>query len=156
MFSLIPWRKKEESGNPLRRAEHPLARFRDEFDSLFDRFFGDWPSPDLWGRGGWGLDSEETDKEYVFRVDAPGFEAGDFDVQVTGNTLHIRAEHREGAKEGEEGRPTRGRRACYERRVTLPAGADLDKVEAHYRNGVLEVYLPKTPEALGRRIEVKS
>jgi HSP20 family protein len=40
--------------------------------------------------------------------------------------------------------------------VTLPTGIDRDKVEAKYHNGVLTVRLPKTPEAKGWRVPVKS
>jgi HSP20 family protein len=40
--------------------------------------------------------------------------------------------------------------------VTVPAGIDKDKVEAHYHNGVLTITLPKTPEAKGRRVPVRS
>ena len=38
----------------------------------------------------------------------------------------------------------------------LPGAVDAEKVEAHYRNGVLELHLPKTEEAMAKRIEVKS
>jgi len=40
--------------------------------------------------------------------------------------------------------------------VTLPPELELEKVEAIYRNGVLEVHLPRKPEVVGRRIEVKT
>jgi HSP20 family molecular chaperone IbpA len=40
--------------------------------------------------------------------------------------------------------------------LTLPAGLELEKAEATYRNGVLEVLLPRGPEMVGRRIEVKT
>jgi HSP20 family protein len=92
----------------------------------------------------------------VVRAEAPGFEATDFDVQVSGDVLTIRAEHKEESREGGEGGPAESRYGCFERWVTLPGGTDRDKVEARYRNGVLEVHLPKTPEAQGRRIEVKT
>jgi len=39
--------------------------------------------------------------------------------------------------------------------VTLPEHIDRNKIEAGYHNGVLEVRVPKTPEAQGKRIEVK-
>lgn len=66
-------------------------------------------------------------------------------MRAQGNALVIRAEHWQEASYGR-----------YERWVTLPPGTDREKVEARYRNGVLEVRVPKTPEALGRKIEVKS
>jgi HSP20 family protein len=153
MFNLIPWRKRETT-----RSDNPLALLRGEFDSLFDRFFSRWPSPfgmQEWaGQAGWGLDIEDTDKEFVVRAEAPGFEADDFDVQLQGNVLTIRAERKQ-----EEGKKRADDYAYIERRLerslTLPAGADADNVQATYKNGILELHLPKSPEAQGRRIEVK-
>ena len=154
MFGLIPWRREKEERSLSQPAQSPFDLFRREFDSLFDRFFGDWPAltGSTWGSPGWGLGVEDTGKEVVVRAEAPGFEASDFDVQVSGDVLTIRAEHKE---EG-DGKEGQRRYARLERSVTLPAGTDVDKVEARYRNGVLELHLPKLEEAQPRRIEVKA
>jgi HSP20 family protein len=151
MFGLIPWRKREDTGSALRRADHPLARIRDEFGALFDHLFGGWPALGEWGREGWGVDSEETDKEYVFRVEAPGFEVEDFDVQVSGNVLTVRAERKQEAKAN--GGTFAQRR--FQQAFTLPVGADAQKAEARYRNGVLELRLPKTADAQAKKITVQ-
>src|SRR5437868_9666886 len=99
MFSLIPWRsEKSSAANLARREDNPVALMRREFDDLFDRVFGGWPLADG-GRPGWGLDLEDAGKEFVVRAEAPGFEPGDFDLQVTGDTLHVVAEHKEEAAE---------------------------------------------------------
>jgi HSP20 family protein len=153
MFSLIPWRKDHDQTRALARPDHPFALLRQEFDTLFDRVFGGWPGLGEWNAAGWDFGVEDAGKEFVVRAEAPGFEPGEFDVQLVGDQLCIRAEHRQEAGEG-EAKGVGERR--FERWVTLPGGADLDKVEAKYRNGVLEVRLPKTADALGRRIEVKS
>ena len=156
-MNLTPWRKeKNGSGALVPRSEHPLSRIRDEFDALFDRFLSRFPA--AWGLDDtssfWGFDVEDAGNEYVVRAEAPGFEAEDFDVQVNGNMLTIRAERKQQAQDQPNGTSFSSRRLS--RTVTLPAGADAEKVEAHYRNGVLEVRLPKTKEALGRRIEAKA
>jgi HSP20 family protein len=161
MFGLVPWtRNRNQGGALVERDDNPFALLRREFDTMFDQFFGRWPAPLAgdWTAAGWGLDVEDAGKEVVVRAEAPGFEATDFDVQVHGDRLYIRAEHKEEArgdkKEGERAAPVRY--GLYERWLTLPYGTDTEKVEARYRNGVLEVHLPKTPEALGRKIEVKT
>jgi HSP20 family protein len=159
MFSLIPWAK--ESGTRGRavtpRYEDPFTLLRRQFDSFFDDFFSRWPAPMFSGWGGWGVDMEDAGKEVIVRAEAPGFEPDEFDVQLRGDQLFIRAEHKEGAKEGEsEERAASRRYGVYERWLTLPSGLDADKVEARYRNGVLEVHLPKTPEAVGRKIPVQT
>ena len=154
MFGLEPRRKeRDRTGSLMPREGFPFA----PFDALFNRFFGGWPiSP--WEEGNrtmnWGLDMEETDKEVIIRAEAPGFEAKDFDVHLNGDVLTIQAEHKE--EKGQEGEAETERRyARLRRTVTLPAGTDAEKVEAAYRNGVLEMHLPRKPEALGRRVEVK-
>lgn len=53
-----------------------LARMRNEFDQLFDRFFGDLPASwrEVGGDWRWGLDVEQTDDKVIVRAEAPGFE----------------------------------------------------------------------------------
>lgn len=149
MFSLMPRRARGE----VARAE-PLDWFRQEFAPLFDRAFPAWPTLFEVPLGvRWGLAVEELANEFVVRAEMPGFEASELEVNLTGNILTIRAEHRP-AKEAEANvlRPV-GR---LERTLTVPEGVNPDGVMAHYRNGILEVHLPKAPEAEGRRIEVKA
>ena len=159
MFNLIPWRKDRNEGALAPTEGHPFELLRREFDSLFDRFFAGWPDVGReWG-GNWGLDVEDSGKEVLVRAEAPGFEASDFDVQVTGDVLTIRAERKEEEKGGKDkgnGRHAQRRWARVERSVTLPPGTDVEKVEARYRNGVLELRLPKSEAAQPRRIDVKS
>jgi HSP20 family protein len=155
MFDLIPGKERSAQGAVAQRETHPLAFFRREFDSLFDRVFGNWPAnSNEWGAPGWSLDVDDKGQELVVRAEAPGFEAGDFDVQVNGDVLRIRAERRQEDKDSEGN--SNNRYGRLERWVTLPLGTDRDKVEASYRNGVLEVHLPRTPDAQGRRIQVKT
>lgn len=149
MFSLMPWKKdRNGSGALADRTEHPLSLFRSEFDTLFDRFFGNWPALDAnWSA--WGLDLDETDSEVTVKVDAPGFEPGDFDIQVSGDTLRITAERKAG--DGDK----RSYERRFQRHLTLPAAVDANKVEAGYRNGVLELTLPKTEQSKWKKIAVK-
>jgi HSP20 family protein len=127
----------------------------DEFDQLLERFSRQWPS--LWEGDGWrwGLDVRDEDDAVVVQAEAPGFEAGDFDVQVSDNRLVLRATKKAETK-GEEGKTREVREwECYQS-VTLPPGIDRGKVEAKYHNGILTVRLPKTPEGKGRRVPVKN
>src|SRR4051794_1308763 len=99
MFNLTPWRRRGSDGGQLApRNEFPLNRIRDEFDALFDRYFTNWPAP----FEGWGLDVEDVGNEVVVRAEAPGFEAGDFDIQISGNLLTLRAEQKKEEKEQKE------------------------------------------------------
>src|SRR5215213_2280604 len=92
MFGLMPWKKdRNGSGALAARSDHPLSLFRNEFDTLFDRFFGGWPGPD---GTGWGLEADETEDAVTVTMDAPGFEPGDFDIQVSGDALRVTAERK--------------------------------------------------------------
>lgn len=152
MFSLMPWRREKAAGTLLPRDE-PFRHLRQELDSLFGRFFDAWPVEGY--REDWGLEMEDTGKEVKIRAEAPGFEAKDFDIRLNGDVLTIRAEH-EAAKGKAGDQEVERRHASMTRYVTVPPGTDPNKVEAVYRNGILEVSLSKSPEAMGRRIEVKT
>jgi HSP20 family protein len=146
MFSLMPWRR--EKG----RADHPFQLMRRELDAMFDRFFGSWPVrieesllPTLPP-----VEVDEEEKEFLVRVELPGFEASEIDVQMSGTRLLIRARREE--KEGDKEAHT----AEVARAIDLFEEVDVEKIEAVYRNGVLEVKLPKAPSAANRRIEIKT
>jgi len=156
MFSLMPWRREKTGRSLMPRSELPFRRLENEIATLFDRFFDGGPTPlmELWETPPlWATDVEETEKEVVARVELPGFELGELNVSVRGDLLTIEAKHEEKAKGKEEGE--RGF-AQVKRTLALPKGVEAEKIEACYRNGVLEVHMPKTPEAEGRRVEVKA
>ena len=83
---------------------------------------------------------------------APGFEPGDFDLQVRGDQLVMKAEHK--AEKEEQGMRSWQRQEFY-RVVPLPAATNPDKVDARYKNGVLTITLPKTEKAVGKKIAIK-
>jgi HSP20 family protein len=144
----------EAGPDPLGGFE-PFYRLREEFDRLLDQFLPGWPGPWEGGRrDGWGLDMQEDDNTVTVRAEAPGFEPDDFDIQVRGDQLVLRAAHKAEAEEKERGYRAWRRQEFY-RSVPLPAGIDADKVDAAYRNGILTLTLPKTEQTRGRRIQVK-
>jgi HSP20 family protein len=100
------------------------------------------------------MDIDDKESELVVRAEAPGFAPEEIDIQVNDqNNLVIRAEHKE--EEQAQGRSS-FRYGKFERTVSLPRGVEVDKIDAHCRNGVLEVHVPKGEAAKGRRIEVKA
>jgi HSP20 family protein len=88
-----------------------------------------------------------------FFAEAPGFEAGDFEVEVRGKELILHAAKKAETREEGECHAVQAD-ACYES-MALPAGIDAEKVEAKYHNGVLTVTFPKTEEGKGRKVVVK-
>jgi len=158
MWSLIPWKKDRELSSSTMMSDpfaREFSRIRDEFDQLLERM---WSGNSLFSDRLWesrlGLDVEEADTHYVARVEAPGFEIDDFDVKVSGNQLHVSAERKE-SQDGKNGSSHRYGR--IHRILSLPEGAEADQIDALYRNGVLELKIPKGQEAQHvKRIAVKS
>jgi HSP20 family protein len=164
MAGLIPWpwkkrksRSTTDGGAVVPVQEFPalVHRLQREFDELFDRFVRDWPLylSDFRSGWRWGLDFEDREDAYVVRAEAPGFEAGDFDINVSGEQLVLRASRKSESKE--KGAAYSQQMECYEC-FTLPPGVDKDKIEARYHNGVLTLTLPKTKEGRGKKIAVKA
>jgi HSP20 family protein len=108
----------------------------------------------------WALlagDVFEDDDKVVVRLEAPGMEKGDFDLEVRSDALIVRGEKRF-ERETAEGR-YRVRQCAYgsfHRAIALPAPVQGDKATASYRNGVLRIELPKTEQARARRIEIRT
>jgi len=152
MFALTP---RRSSMAPLARGEFPFGWMREEFPALFERLFTGWPILEMpeWPTG-WRATTEETEKEVVFQFEMPGFEPAELNLELTGNRLMVEAEHKEADEKGKE-TPERAY-ARVKRVMTLPPEVEAEKAEAVLRNGVLEVRIPRKPEAVGRRIEVKT
>jgi len=129
-------------------------RMPEDFENLFNRFFSMplMETPEQFYP--WGLTTEERENEFVVRVELPGFAPEEVRVELLGERLTVEAEHPVPTG-GTEERPQREHRHAR-RVVTVPAGIDPARVEATFRHGVLEVHLPRTPEAAARRIEVKT
>jgi HSP20 family protein len=156
MFSLIPRSMAERK--MARRLANPFELMRAPMGELFDRFFGAWPTPE-WTEEeiDTGLEVLEKEKEILVRAAVPGLEPGELVVEVLGEVLTIRGEHKEKEEKKEEEKKAEVRPYFkMVRSILLPAGIDPTKVEASCKNGVLEVLLPRKPEAMPRRIEVKT
>ena len=148
MFGLILRRKREERLWPY---ESPMEVMRRDFAPIFERMFGRWPIfTETEGLPPYGAEMEDTAEAVIIREAVPGFEAKEIEVKISGNVLTVHAVRKE--KKGEEEKVW----GELNRSVYLPEGVDTEHVEATYRNGVLEVRLPKLPETKERHIEVKT
>ena len=137
-----------------RRIEHPLVAFQREVDRLFDDFWRGFDLP-LLGRpervGGSlapRIDISEKDDEVVVSAELPGLDEKDIEVTLTDNVLSIRGEKKLEKEEKELGYTyTERSYGSFERRIPLDVEVLGDKVSAAFKNGVLTVMLPKSPEA---------
>ena len=108
---------------------------------------------------GWAMlggDVFEDDKRVVIRLEIPGMEKKDLDIEVQGDVVVVRGEKRF-ERESSEGR-YRVLQCAYgnfRRIVPLPAPVLTDQAKANYRNGVLRIELPKPATARPRKLTVK-
>jgi len=137
-----------------------LATLQDRIDRLFEGSFVRLRGPatsealegSLWSPA---VDIVETDNEIVLRADLPGVEPKDVDIQVQNGTLTLRAERKfESDVKEDNFRRIERVYGSFVRSFTLPQAVDPESVAAEYRNGVLEVKLPKRPEAKPKQIKV--
>ena len=142
-------------GGPFRE----MARMEREMEDVFGRSFREWPWPRLAGEArGWApaVDMIDRKDEVVHRADLPGLEQKDIEVSVEDGILTVRGERKEEREAKEEDYYCCERWAgTFARSLTLPPGVESEKVKAVFRNGVLEIHLPKTKEAKGKKVEVK-
>lgn len=105
---------------------------------------------------GWSprIDIVEREEEIVVKVDLPGMSREDIDLSVRGNVLVISGERKEGAETGRAYYCRECRYGGFRRTVTIPPAVDIDKIDASYKEGVLEVVMPKKEEAKGKKIEI--
>lgn len=129
--------------------------FRRDMDRLFDSFFGRWPGEEyatLWAPA---LDVEETKDSIVIRAEVPGMKKEDIKIQTAGDRLLISGERRHESEEKNR-HFHRVERAYgkFQRLVKLPLEVQSDKARASYKEGVLEIIIPKSEKAKAREIEI--
>lgn len=114
-----------------------------DFDRMFDRLLH-VPTPAI----SRGVDAEETDKNWLLRLDLPGFRKDEVTLSVENGGLHLRAATKD------EDRPVR---AEVDRSWTLGEDIDPEGIGARLENGVLEITLPKRESAIpaSKTIEVR-
>jgi HSP20 family protein len=97
-------------------------------------------------------DVYESDGEYTVAVDLPGIDRGTLDISVDDDRLTIKgnrvaqdtARHRAECPSGK-----------FLKTFSVPAAVDQNDIRADYKDGVLQVHLPKRPERKSQRVEIK-
>lgn len=98
---------------------------------------------------------DEPDKVKIV-AELPGFKKEDIETAIEDSYLIIKAEKKEEKEEKEKDYFRRERRyGEFRRRVQITADVNMDQVKATYRNGVLEVTLPKSEPAKKKRIDIQ-
>ncbi len=142
--------------NPYR----DMMTVRDEMNRVFNEFFGrGGQDEETWYAGAWSppVDIYETDEALIMKAELPGFSKEDISIELKENTLIMRGERRrqDEVKEGNYHRMERVYGA-FQRSFLLPTTVEQDKVKASYKDGILELHLPKVPAAQPKRIAVSA
>lgn len=152
------------AGRPV-RALSPFQEMDRLFESFFPRgwtrpFRGEWPS---WGEMAAPLEGRmpnvdviDRDGEVMVRAEVPGISKDDLDVSVSESAVTIKGETKRKAKE-EKGDYYRREisRGSFARTVALPEYVNPDGVKARFRDGVLELTLPKVEKSRRRSVKVE-
>ena len=140
--------------NPL----HDLVSLQDRMNRLFEdasqRRASEASPSDEVEAADWypAADVYENDGEYTVAVDLPGIDRATLDISVDDNRLTIK-----GNRAGQD--TTRHRGECpsgkFLKTFSVPASVDQSDIRADYKDGVLQVHLPKRPERKSQRVEIK-
>lgn len=135
----------------------PFALLRHEMDDLISRFWDGEQESWFASTFSPAVDLSESQNAFEIRLDIPGMEAKDIDVQVHGNTITLSGKRKEEKEEkGKTFHRIERRQGSFSRTLTLPCDVNEDEVAAEYNQGVLTVKLPKCDEAKAKKIAVKS
>ena len=132
-----------------------LVSMRADMDRLFSSFFGRLPE-DTDGFWSPALDIEENNGNLIVKAEIPGMKKDDIKVSVHNNVLSITGERKQ-EKETKNKTIHRIERSYgrFSRAITLPSEVDEDKVKASYKDGVLNITLPKPESMKPKQIEVE-
>jgi HSP20 family protein len=152
--AVVPWRPFSE-----------MARWESEMERMFDDFFGRrlrpimderwWPTRAI-GLSAPVVDLYEEKDEIVAKVELPGMEKDDIEVNITDHRLTVKGEKKK-AKEIKEENYYRSERSygSFIHALDLPKEVQAEKAQASFKDGVLEIRLPKTEEAKKKEKKVK-
>ena len=155
----VATKKPGEIASRVEDIEHWMERF---LDDMWRR-----PFPSLLGRDRWlpvrpmsirmpSLDVYEEEDSVVVKAELPGMKKEDVEVNLAGETLTIKGEKKD-EKEVKEDNYYRRERSygSFLRSVGLPCEVKSDEIKASFKDGVLEIRMPKTEEAKKKSVSVK-
>lgn len=149
-MALIRYPSFTEWRNPLSEME----RLRKEMDRLFTNAMGRGPATMASGVFPALNVNEDADKIYV-QAELPGFKTDDIDVSVETNTLSLRGERKSEEVADVSYHRRERRTGRFHKALTLPYDVNAEAVDAHFKDGVLKLVLPKAEHAKPKKISIK-
>lgn len=134
-----------------------MMTLRDAMDRMFENAFIS-PRTTEWFTEGeipLALDVVEDDEKYIVKASVPGINPDDLEITYDNNMLTIKGKVEEEKDVEEKRYHIRERRfGTFSRSIALPSTINADKIEAEYKDGVLNLTLPKVEEAKPKKIKV--
>jgi HSP20 family protein len=135
-----------------------LASFQHEMNRMFDQFFRGGNGHETGATvGAWtpAVDIHETDDGYVLKAELPGVSKDDVSIDMHQNTLTLSGQRKyESAVKDEHYHRVERAYGTFRRSFVLPAKVDQDQVQATFKDGVLELHLPKSEAAKPKHIAI--
>ncbi len=155
----VETKKPGEIASRVEDIEHWMERFMDD---MWRR-----PLPNLLGRDRWlpirplsirmpSIDVYEEKDSVVVKAELPGMTKEDIEVNLEGENLTIKGEKKEDTEVKEDNYYRRERSyGSFLRTVALPSEVKQDEVKASFKDGILEIRMPKTEAAKKKSVSVK-
>lgn len=121
--------------------------FQREVDRVFNQFWSELPTRTAAGSSP-SFQVNATDDGWQIDVPMPGIDPKDVNLEVTGNTLSIRAEVASGGKDNNALR--------FEQTFSIPPFLELEKISASHRHGMLRLTLPLKESVKPRRVQIET
>jgi HSP20 family protein len=153
-MALVPWSRRDE-WDPFRS----ILDLQKEINNLFGNSLShSLEKKDAFEGGFWApaVDIHDEKDKYLIKANLPGVKENEIDILVDDDTLTIKGERKYEKEQREKG-CYRSERAygTFQRSFVLPASIDANKINANYRNGVLEVSIPKTEETKKKQVKIE-
>ncbi|HUI11568.1 MAG TPA: Hsp20/alpha crystallin family protein [Bacteroidota bacterium] len=154
-MSLVRWNPARD----LTAFPSDVLSMRKEIDRLFDNLFhGDLADTTSAFTSAWvpAVDIAEHEGEFVVRMELPGVKKDDVKITMQEGVLSVKGEKKqEKEAKGLDYHRVERSYGSFQRSFTLPTAVKAENIDASYRDGVLEITLPKAEEAKPKQIDVK-
>jgi HSP20 family protein len=158
-MSLIPWRREE--GTTAVQSDFDDLWKTDFWRNFWEPFNGTRSRlPALFqGRNYPPMNVSESENHFLVTLELPGLDVKDITIEVMGNQLQVTGERKwEEEKKGKEFHRVESQYGSFCRSLALPENARMDResIEATFRNGILEVKVPKVEPTPAAKIAIKT
>lgn len=135
--------------DPFRDFDEMRRRMEKMFRGMTEEQYPEFQRPEI--------DVVNKDKEITVIAEMPGVDKEDIEINAEPTSIEIKASTEKGEEKEEKGYYYHERSSkSYKRNITLPEEVKAEEAKAQYKNGVLEINIPKThPKKKGTEVEIK-